>query len=132
MANINRKRLWLTGGSIAGLAIGFLLGALAHARGDQSIRVIANLLAPIGSAWLNAVRMTVIPLVVAQLVGSLARKSELSTARVGTFGAATVVTMLVAASLATLAIVPVLLQTLPWDPEALVSFRALAPDAPPP
>ena len=132
MQNNAGKRLWLTAGTITGLTLGFLLGAAVYAGHVPLVRSAAGMLAPVGTLWLNAIRMTVFPLVVAQLVGSLARKSDVSVARVGTLTVAAVVTMLVVAGVATLLVTPAILTALPWDPEAMAALRSLSANALPP
>ena len=67
-------------GLIAGLALGSALGAID---GAVALRVAA-LLQPIGDLWVNAIRMTIVPLVVALLFVSVAAREtrgRLGTAR---------------------------------------------------
>ena len=66
------KRRWVTLGSIAALALGFSIGTWGYESGTTYAVDAAALLKPIGTVWLNALRMVVVPLVVAQLVFTLA------------------------------------------------------------
>jgi proton glutamate symport protein len=59
-------------GLVAGLALGVLLAAQAP---DMAVAGIAWA-EPIGTAWLNALRMTIVPLVVALLVTGVAQTAE--------------------------------------------------------
>jgi Na+/H+-dicarboxylate symporter len=57
---------------ILGLAAGIFAGALAEAVRDNALAVASF----VGTLWLNALKMTVIPLVVALLVVGIARSAE--------------------------------------------------------
>src|SRR3954470_21064576 len=52
---------------VAGLVIGIIVGATGSVGGFRVLHAIA----PIGTLWINAVRMTVVPLVVALLFTSI-------------------------------------------------------------
>ena len=60
------------------LALGtaILGGVLVAASGNDSLRHAADLLAPIGTLWVNAIRMTVLPLVVSLLITGVASASD--------------------------------------------------------
>jgi Na+/H+-dicarboxylate symporter len=58
---------------VAAVAIGALIGA----SGNPSLIGAADAIAPIGSLWVNAIRMTVIPLVVSLLITGVASASDL-------------------------------------------------------
>lgn len=57
------------GGAIA-------LGAIIGASGNPSLVKVADAVAPVGSLWVNAIRMTVIPLVVSLLITGVASASD--------------------------------------------------------
>lgn len=61
------RPVWLIAALIAGLAIGALLRASDPALADSAI----TLADPIGTLWVNAIRMTVIPLVVSTVLAAL-------------------------------------------------------------
>lgn len=61
------RSLWLIVALIAGLALGAALRASAPALADSAI-VLAD---PVGTLWVNAIRMTVIPLVVSTVLAAL-------------------------------------------------------------
>lgn len=133
MPTENKKRLWLTGGSIVGLSLGFLLGMAAHASSKPFLVAAAGTLAPIGTLWINALRMTVVPLVAAQLVASLVgTRGVAPVGRIGGVAFLTFVTMLVLAGVVTLTVTPAILLWLPLPPEALAALRSLPAAAPPP
>src|SRR4029453_10865521 len=57
----------LTTRVIAGLALGLAAGAAAHFSGHPLLLGVADLVEPIGTIWVNAILMTVIPLVFSRL-----------------------------------------------------------------
>jgi proton glutamate symport protein len=123
-----RKRLWVAGGSFAALVLGLLLGIWSHRRGATVAP--DGLLSTIGTLWINALRMTIVPLVGAQLVatfamaGSAGRVAKLS-------GLASVVfaAMLVIGGAVTVLTTPLLLSQVEFSAEGLAAFRALPASA---
>jgi Na+/H+-dicarboxylate symporter len=71
----------------AGLAAGLGLGLLASAGGWPWLRRLVDALEPVGTVWINLIRMVVIPLVVAALVSGVAGLGGV--ARLGRLGART-------------------------------------------
>lgn len=53
---------------LAALLAGFALGALVRGTQPPFGDALVALVAPVGTLWVNAIRMTVVPLVVALLV----------------------------------------------------------------
>jgi Na+/H+-dicarboxylate symporter len=78
---------------VVALAAALLLGLAAAASRSAAILGAADLLAPLGTLWVNAIRMTVIPLVVSLLVTGVASAADV--AAIGRLGARTVVVFLV-------------------------------------
>jgi Na+/H+-dicarboxylate symporter len=78
-------------------------GVAIAASGDAALLRAADALAPIGTIWVNAIRMTVIPLVVSVLITSLA--SAMDVKAVGRLGGRTL--LVFGAMLASLAVVAV-------------------------
>ncbi|MEO7522205.1 MAG: cation:dicarboxylase symporter family transporter, partial [Gemmatimonas sp.] len=72
---------------LAALGLAIVLGALISASGNATLLRAADALAPIGTLWVNAIRMTVIPLVVALLITGIASASDLKA--IGRLGART-------------------------------------------
>ena len=58
---------------VAGLAIGVVISS-THA---PALRAFATALEPVGTAWVNAIRMTVIPLVASLLIATIAEENDL-------------------------------------------------------
>src|SRR5215204_2689485 len=69
-----------------GAAVG--IGAAIAATGNGQALRLADAMAPIGSLWVNAIRMTVIPLIVSLIITGIA--SAVDVTSVGRIGARTV------------------------------------------
>src|ERR1044071_4445635 len=63
---------------LVALGAGLAGGAAIAASGNETLLAAANAVAPIGTLWVNAIRMTVIPLVVSLLITGVASASDLS------------------------------------------------------
>ena len=91
-------------------------GALIGASGNESLGHAADLLTPIGTMWVNAIRMTVIPLVVSLLITGVASATDVKAiGRIG--GRSLLVFGLLLAGVATIVIplAPLLFSLLPRD-----------------
>ena len=53
---------------LAALAAGFVLGSLAAASSSPAALRVVAIIEPLGTLWVNAIRMTVVPLVVSVLI----------------------------------------------------------------
>jgi Na+/H+-dicarboxylate symporter len=111
----------------AGLVLGLLLGLVASVSGQAWLISLATGVEPIGTIWINLIRMVVIPLVVCALVSGVAGLGDLG--RLGRLGARTFAfyfgTLLLAALLGlVLALVMVPLAAMP--PEVASSLRSAA------
>jgi Na+/H+-dicarboxylate symporter len=73
---------------VLGLLAGLIAGGLIHAANSAALFGIAAFIEPIGSLWIGAMRMTVVPLIVAMLFASVA--SDASPETLGRIGIATV------------------------------------------
>jgi proton glutamate symport protein len=119
---------------VAGLLVGILLARVSVATAEAGILVSG----PVGTAWLNALQMTVIPLVVALLVTGIASTAEAASA--GKLAARTIgltLVLLVVNATAAALITPVILDWVPIPGEAARALRvavagAPAVEAPPP
>ena len=59
--------------TLAAVVLGLVLGMLGHRTGGGILPALTRLLQPVGALWLNALQMTVIPLVVAQILAAFTR-----------------------------------------------------------
>lgn len=119
------KRIPLSVRLLIGLALGLLTGLVIAASDSPALRALPAYVEPIGTIWANAIRMTVIPLVVSLLITAIA--ADRKTGAVAKLGGRAVGLMLVmAAATATFAALvgPPLMSLLRIDPAAAESMRA--------
>ena len=108
---------------IAGLVVGI---SVSRAGIPWLGRAVA-LLEPVGSIWVNAIRMTVVPLVVALLLGAVARGGESqSVGRLGGVAFGTFVSLHVVAAVVALVVVPAVMARVPVDPVSVARMQAEA------
>jgi Na+/H+-dicarboxylate symporter len=115
---------------LLGLAAGLLLGIGISTTATPWIQRIPDLVEPIGLLFVNAIRMTVIPLVVASLIAGVA--SMRNAQAVGRLGGRAFAWFLGALAVATLfgaACAYPLLARLQIDPAVAASLRATAASA---
>lgn len=111
---------------VAGLAAGALLAGAPAAVRDAVIAVAE----PLGTVWTNAIRMTVVPLVMALLVAGVAAAADPRVVgRLGVRAVALFVGVLSATAALLLATAPPLLARLPLDPASVASLRQAAAPA---
>lgn len=119
---------------IAGLLIGIGLAAFAPGAVAPTVAVAQ----PIGTAWLNALQMTIIPLVVALLITGVAATAEAAAAgRLAARSIALYVSLLVLSAIAAALLTPLFLRIAPIPAASAASLRAAldggtAITAPPP
>ena len=105
-------------------------GVAIASSGSPRLASAALAIEPLGTLWINAIRMTVIPLVVGSLiVGITSAPNARSIGRVGR-GAIVffIVTLFAAAAYAAL-LAPPLINRIPLDPAAIASMKASASSA---
>lgn len=106
------------------------MGAVAAATQHPALRAIVTAIEPVGTLWTNAIRMTVIPLVIALVVTGVAATADLR--YVGRLGARAVpafIVLLVAGGLFALLLAPLALERLTISPDVAASLRGGALDA---
>ena len=119
-----RRVTWI---ALGALVIGLLAGAALAAGSATTTERVLRVLEPIGTLWINAVRMTIVPLVFSMLlVGVASSESLRATGRLG--GAALAFFFVTLSAIAVVAAVlgPPLLSGLNIDPQAAASLRATA------
>ena len=110
-------------GLIAGLIVGSILGGWP---GDFTSGVVA-VLTPIGQLWVNAIRMTVVPLVVSLMFVSVAsRDNEQGLGRVGVVTLISFLAILGLAAVFAFLLVPPLMADMKLLPEAAAALRTTA------
>jgi proton glutamate symport protein len=109
---------------LAGLVLGLAAGIGISAAPGMSLQRVPALIEPIGTLFINAIRMTVIPLVVSGLVLGVASSRDART--VGRIGARTIAVFLAAITAATLFAIALgvpLLSVLHVDPAVAAAMR---------
>jgi proton glutamate symport protein len=110
---------------VLALVVGLAGGALLAAAKSPALSQIAPILAPVGVLWLNALRMTVVPLVIALLITGIASAAE--SAGTGRLAASTMllfVAFLTGAALLAAVLTPAVLAWWPVSTDAAASLRA--------
>ena len=77
---------------LVALGAGLAGGAAIAAGGNQTLLAVADWVTPIGTIWVNAIRMTVIPLVVSLVITGVAGATDLKS--IGRLGTRTVLTFI--------------------------------------
>lgn len=120
----------LTTSSVIGLVAGLGLGALAFQLQSRPLLAAVPILEPIGGLWINALRMTVIPLVVSQLYVTItADRPGLGVGRLGVRACVILALLLAAAAGFTALVGPAIMSRISFAPATLEHFRQVAAGA---
>ena len=117
----------LTTKVLIALAAGLGVGIAIASSGNAAVQTIPGYLEPIGTMWVNALRMTVVPLVfTAIVIGVTSLPDPRSIGRIG--GRALLLALVILASAATFAVVvgPIAMSFLKIDASAAAALRASA------
>jgi len=108
---------------LGGLALGFAIAS----SGSATLAAVVPVIEPIGTLWVAAIRMTIVPLVVSSLIVGVGGAADpRSIGRIGVRAVALFATLLTAAALVAVLAGPPLLSLLAVDPAAAESLRANA------
>src|SRR5689334_12169711 len=120
----------LTTRVLIALVVGVAAGVAIAASGSPTLARGAMAIEPLGTLWINAIRMTVIPLVVGSLiVGITSAPDARSIGRVGRKAIVFfIATLFVAAAYAAI-IAPPLINLIPLDPSAVAAMQKSAATA---
>jgi Na+/H+-dicarboxylate symporter len=110
----------------AGIGVGLALSAA-----DESVaRAVVAAVEPLGTLFVNAIRMTVIPLVVSSLIVGIAQSGGGNVvAKIGGRGIVVFIVLLVASGIVGALVGPPILSRITLDPAAVASVRAAAATA---
>ena len=112
---------------LAGLAVGFALGLIASGSDVAVLRALPTLLDPVGTLWVNGIRMTVIPLVVSALIVAIADAPDpRALGRIGGRAFALFVVIVLTAAIVSAVVGPPLLALIAIDPAAATALRESA------
>ena len=124
----------LTSRVLIALAAGVAAGLVVRAYPATSLSTLVAVIEPIGTLWVNVIRMTVIPLVGSLLIVGIAASTDLQSVRsVGLRTLATFLTLLITFAIISLVAVPPMFAWLHVDAATVASIRgttnALVPPA---
>jgi len=106
------------------LVLGLGLGIAAVASGGAWVERAIGIAEPIGGMWLNALRMTIVPLVVALLITGVAASAEAARAgRLASRGMVLFVVLLWTSALVAALLTPALLSLFPLPGESAAALR---------
>jgi Na+/H+-dicarboxylate symporter len=115
---------------LAALVLGLIAGALVLSYPAPALLTLVGVIEPIGTLWVNAIRMTVVPLVVSLLITGVASSGSVRTIRtLGVRSAAAFVGLLAVSASVGLIAVPWLFAALDVDRATIASFRGTQPVA---
>jgi len=113
--------------ALVAFVLGVALGAAAAATGSPALRGAVRLVEPLGALWVNAIRMTIVPLVVSLLVTSVAGVADVrSVGRLGARAVALFLALLTGSALVAALGAPPLFEHLPVDPAGAAALRTRA------
>lgn len=118
---------WLLAGLIAGLAF----GALLPQAGDPVSSVTISILDPVGALWVNAIRMTVVPLVVSLVIVTIGDAGDAKIiGRLGRNAFLTCLAILLGAAILSALIIPPLMKLLPLSSGAVEAMKLQVVEGP--
>ena len=113
--------------AISGLVLGLIVGIAIASFGSAATRSAASVLEPIGALWVNAIRMTIVPLVASLLIASLGAESRgEAVGRLGVRSIVLFVVMLAGVAVLGIVVCPPIMDRLRIDPASVASLRASA------
>lgn len=114
------------------LILGIVAGLVIRALEVPALLSLVSVIEPIGTLWVNAIRMTVVPLVVSLLITAVASSRDMTFVRTtGTRTLVTFLALLIFCGIVALVIVPPMYAWLTIDPATVAAIRGSA-GAPPP
>ena len=112
---------------LVGLGAGLVGGIVIAATHSTALLSAADAVAPVGTLWVNAIRMTVIPLVVSLLITGVASASNVAT--IGRIGGRTLAVFVGMNAAAALIMIPLAIAVFAWLPHLITARPALPPGA---
>jgi proton glutamate symport protein len=108
---------------LVGLVGGLLAGIVVAASGVPALETTADWIEPLGRLWVNAIRMTVLPLVGSLLVVGVVGTDVRAVGRLGGRAVLLFVALIAFAAVLTALVTPPLVARLPADPAAAAALR---------
>jgi Na+/H+-dicarboxylate symporter len=117
--------------AIIGLAAGLAAGAGIVASASATLRSIGSGVELVGTLWINAILMTIIPLIVSKIVVSIAGAGDANAVgKAGWRSGALFVGLLAAGAAVSVLVMPAVFSWMPLDPAASAALRSSATTAP--
>src|ERR1043165_6384823 len=110
---------------LLGLGAGLGVGIAVAASHNPALLSAADAIAPVGTLWVNAIRMTVIPLVVSLVITGVASASDVKA--VGRLGGRTLAVFIIMLAVATLIMIPLAIALFAWLPHLIAVRPSLPP-----
>ena len=121
---------FLTVGSLAGLAIGFVLGLFVQRAESPFIRSIMQVLGSVEGFWIGVLRLIVLPLIVSYLILAVTAAVESrATGKVSGIAVASHVGLLIGGALFTITVGPAVLSRFPLSSDSIKAFQESAVSA---
>lgn len=108
---------------LAALVAGLLAGFGVAASGLPALETVADWIEPLGRIWVNAIRMTVLPLVGSLLVVGVVGTDVRAVGRIGGRAIVLFIVLIAFAAVLTALVTPPLVARLPANPEAAAALR---------
>jgi len=113
--------------ALIGLVLGLIVGIAIASSNSPAARSFAKALEPIGTIWVNAIRMTIVPLVASLLISTLASTERVSAVgKMGVRALSIFIAMLSGVAILAMLLGPLLMQAVHIDPTAAASLRESA------
>jgi proton glutamate symport protein len=110
--------------ALVALALGLVLGIAVSASGSPAAIRVVGWIEPLGTMWVNAIRMTVIPLIVASLLVAVSATAPGTVGRLGTRAFVSFFVLLSVMAAITAIVAPLIFSGLAIDPAAAQAIRA--------
>lgn len=110
--------------ALAALVVGLALGAAASRATSDLVGTAVGWIEPIGTMWVNAIRMTVLPLIVASLVVAVSDAAPATVGRLGTRAFVVFVLLMTVLAVLSALVVPAIFAQLHIDAATAQSIRA--------
>lgn len=114
----------LTTRVLVALILGVTAGLLIRSYPTPALLAVVSFVEPIGTLWVNAIRMTIVPLVVSLLITGVASSSDMRTVRsIGVRALITFLALLILCVVISLIVVPPMFAWLHVDAATIASLR---------
>jgi proton glutamate symport protein len=122
----------LTTSVLVALVLGLAAGLVVLSYPAPALLTFVSFVEPIGTLWVNAIRMTIVPLVVSLLITGVASSGDMRTVRaIGLSALAAFIALLIVSAIVGLIVVPPLFAWLHIDAATIASLRGSPVLAPP-